>query len=110
MAGRTFVLVIVDRDTGEFTIESHLSDDRPWSRGVVDAQKAGRNVRCFSLGDMTPDAAVTEWRAAHCGQRVAAGSIVAWAGVSAALRRGHLRARITLPERWMRLSRRLIRW
>jgi hypothetical protein len=76
MAGRTFVLVVVDRDTGEFTVEGPVSDDRPWNRAVVEAQKAGRNVRCFSLGDMTPDAAAAEWQTAHGDRRVAAGSIV----------------------------------
>jgi hypothetical protein len=76
MAGRTFVLVLVDRDAGEFTVEGPMSDDRPWMRAVVDAQKAGRNVRCFGLGDMIPDAAAAEWRTTHGGQRVAAGSIV----------------------------------
>jgi hypothetical protein len=55
MAGCTFVLVVVDRETGEFTIEGPLSDDRAWNRAIVEAQKSGRNVRCFSLGDMTPD-------------------------------------------------------
>jgi hypothetical protein len=74
MPGRTFVLVIVDRDSGEFTVEGPMSDDRPWNRAVVDAQKSGRNVRCFGLGDMIPDAAAAEWQAAHGGQRVAAGS------------------------------------
>ncbi len=80
MAGRTLVLVVVDRDTGEFTVEGPLSDDRPWNRAVVDARKAGRNVQCFSLGDMMPEAAAAEWQAAHGGQRLAAGSIVAASG------------------------------
>jgi hypothetical protein len=77
MAGRTFVLVVVDRDAGEFTVEGPMSDDRPWNKAVVDAQKAGRNVRCFGMGDMPPEAAATEWRTANGGQRIAAGSIVA---------------------------------
>jgi hypothetical protein len=77
MTGRTFVLVVVDRDSGEFTVEGPVSDDRPWNRAVVDAQKAGRNVRCFGMGEMMPNAAAAEWQAAHGGQRVAAGSIVA---------------------------------
>jgi hypothetical protein len=80
MAGRIFVLVVVDRDSGEFAVEGSLSDDRPWYRAVVDAQKAGRNVRYFRLGDMSPDAAAAEWQAAHGGRRVAAGSIVAGCG------------------------------
>jgi len=76
MPARTFVLIVVDRDTDEFTVEGPMSDDRPWNKAVVDAQKAGRNIRCFSMGDMKPDAAAAEWRTTHGGRRVAAGSIV----------------------------------
>ncbi len=76
MPGRSFVLIVVDRDTGEFTVEGPMTDDRPWNKAVVDAQKVGRNIRCFGMGDMTPDDAAVEWRAAHSGRRVAAGSIV----------------------------------
>jgi hypothetical protein len=76
MAGRTFALIVVDRDSSEFTVEGPMSDDRPWNRAVVDAQKAGRDVRCFSMGDITPGAAAAEWQAAHGGQRVAPGSII----------------------------------
>ena len=36
MANRQFVLIVVDRDTGEFTIEGPMVDDRPWN-AVVDA-------------------------------------------------------------------------
>ena len=76
MSGRTFVLIVVDRDTGEFTVEGPMGDDRPWNKAVVDAQQVGRNIRCFAMGDMTPDAAAAEWQEAHGGHRVAAGSIV----------------------------------
>jgi hypothetical protein len=76
LQGRTFVLVVVDRDAGEFTVEGPLADDRPWNAAVVNAQKVGRNIRCFGMGDMTPDAAAAEWQAAHGGRRIAAGSIV----------------------------------
>ena len=76
MQGRTFVLVVVDRDTGEFTVEGPMTDDRPWNKTVVDAQKVDRNIRCFGMGNMTPDAAAAEWQAAHGGRRIAAESIV----------------------------------
>ena len=76
MAGSIFVLVVVDRDTGEFTIEGPMTDDRPWNRAVVDAQRFGRNIRCFALGDLTPQQAADEWQATRGGKRVAAGSIV----------------------------------
>ena len=62
MMYRSFVLVVVDRDTGEFTIEGPMNDDRPWNSAVVKAQKAGRNLRCFGMGDQSPDAAAAEWR------------------------------------------------
>jgi hypothetical protein len=45
---------------------------------VVDAQRVGRNIRCFSIGDITPDLAATEWHSSYGGCRIASGSIV-WA-------------------------------
>jgi hypothetical protein len=36
----------------------------------------GRNLRCFGMGDMTPEAAAAEWHLTHGGTRLAAGSIV----------------------------------
>ena len=77
MPGRTFVLIVVDRDSGDFTVEGPMTDDRPWNRAVVQAQRLGRNLRCFSMGDITPDVAAAEWQAMHGGRRIAAGSIVA---------------------------------
>ena len=71
-----FVIVVVDRDTGEFTVEGPMTDDRPWNAAVVEAQRIGRNVRCFSLGDQSPDAAAAKWQARYGGMRRAAGSIV----------------------------------
>ena len=76
MSGRTFVLIVVDRDTREFSVEGPMNDDRPWNKAVVDAQRIGRNIRCFSMGDLMPDVAAEEWWGTHGGQRVAAGSIV----------------------------------
>ena len=76
MPGRTFVLIVVDRDSGDFTVEGTMTDDRPWNKAVVQAQRLGRNIRCFSMGDITPDAAATEWQTMHAGRRIAAGSIV----------------------------------
>jgi hypothetical protein len=76
MAGRRFVLVVVDRDTSEFTVEGPMSDDRPWNRAVVDGQSTGRNLRCYAMGDLAPDIAAAEWRSMCGGTRVAPGSIV----------------------------------
>ena len=78
MTLRQFILVVVDRDTGEFTIEGPMTDDRPWNSAVVGAQKIGRNIRCFSMGDIAPDVAAAEWQSSYGGHRIAAGSIV-WA-------------------------------
>lgn len=78
MTRRQFVLVVVDRDTGEFTVEGPMGDDQPWNRVVVNAQKVGRNIRCFSMGPLAPDAAAAEWQSSYGGRRVAPGSIV-WA-------------------------------
>jgi hypothetical protein len=76
MPGRQFVLIVVDRDKGEFTVEGPMTDDRPWNTAVVEAQRVGRNLRCFSMGDMPPDAAASEWQARYGGIRLAVGSIV----------------------------------
>jgi len=52
--------MVVDRDTGEFTVEGPMTDNRPWNK-AVDAQEIGRNIRCFGMGEMTPDDAAAEW-------------------------------------------------
>jgi hypothetical protein len=60
MAQRQFVLIVVDRETGEFTVECPMRDDRPWNSAAVDAQKNDRNIRCFSMGDVAPEIAAVE--------------------------------------------------
>jgi hypothetical protein len=76
LPSRAFVLIVIDRDAGEFIAEGPMTDDRPWNKAVVDAQRVGRNIRCFGMRDITPDEAAAEWQAAHGGRRVAAGSII----------------------------------
>jgi hypothetical protein len=76
LGGVQLCLIVVDRDTEEFTVEGPMTDDRPWNKPFVNAQKVGRNIRCFGIGEMTPDDAAAEWQAAHGGRRMAAGSIV----------------------------------
>jgi hypothetical protein len=76
MTKREFVLIVVDRDAGEFAVEGPITDDRAWNNAVVNAQRFGRNIRCFGMGDCAPDAAAAEWHATAGGRRVAAGSIV----------------------------------
>lgn len=75
MPGRSFVLIVVDRDAGEFTVEGPMTDDRPWNTAVV-AQKVDRDIRCFGMGDISSDDAAAEWQAAHGGRRIVAGLIV----------------------------------
>jgi hypothetical protein len=76
MTKRQFVLIVVDRDAAEFTVEGPITDDRPWTSAVVNAQKIGRNIRCFGTGDIKPNVAAVEWQVSAGGRRVAAGSIV----------------------------------
>jgi hypothetical protein len=76
LPGRAFVLIVVDRDTGDFSVEGLMMDDRSWNKAVVDAQEVRRNIRCFEMGYMTPDAVAAEWQSAHGGRRIASGSIV----------------------------------
>jgi hypothetical protein len=76
MTQRTFVLIVVDRDAGEFTVEGPITDDRPWNHAVVNAQKNGRNIRCFGMGDLAPNVAAAEWQTSSGGRRLASGSIV----------------------------------
>jgi hypothetical protein len=51
MTQRQFVLVVVDRDTTEFTVEGPMSDDRPWNSAVVNAVAGLRLAR--SSGPLT---------------------------------------------------------
>ena len=76
MGGRSFVLIVVDRDTSEFTVEGPMTDDGPWNLAAAEAHYRGRNIRCFGMGDLPPDAAAAEWQAVSGGRRVAAGSII----------------------------------
>ena len=76
MMQREFVLVVVDRDTGEFSVEGPMSDDRAWNHAVVNAQKVGRNIRCFGMGDLAPNIAAIEWQSVHGGRRIVRGSII----------------------------------
>jgi hypothetical protein len=78
MKKRQFVLVVVDRDTCEFTVEGPMSDDRLWNSAVVNAQRVGRDIRCFSMGDIALNVAAAKWHSSYGGRRIASGSIV-WA-------------------------------
>lgn len=38
MSRGRFVLVVADRDTGEFSVEGPMKDDQSWNKAVVDAK------------------------------------------------------------------------
>ena len=67
---------MVDRDTGEFSVEGPMKGDQSWNKAVVDAQRMGRNVRCFAIPGLMPDMSAAKWRSTAGGTRVASGSIV----------------------------------
>jgi hypothetical protein len=75
---RQFVLVVVDRDTNDFSVEGPMSDERPWNEAVINAERSGRNIRSFAMGDLAPDVAAAEWHSSYGGRRIAPGAIV-WA-------------------------------
>jgi len=87
MSGRSFILIVVDRDTSEFTVEGPMTDDHPWNVAAANAHDLGRNIRCFGMGDLTLDGAAAEWQTAFGGKRLAAGSIVS-PQISHAIERG----------------------
>lgn len=45
---RSFFLVVVDEDKKVFNVVGPITDDRGWNKRIVDAQKQGRNVGCFT--------------------------------------------------------------
>jgi|HubBroStandDraft_1064217.scaffolds.fasta_scaffold00009_82 hypothetical protein len=44
-----FLLVILDHDTGRFTLEGPMTDDGPWVNEIVFARRAGRRISCFPI-------------------------------------------------------------
>jgi hypothetical protein len=48
-----FVLVVVDRDKGVFTVEGPMTDDTSWNAAVVKAQDAGRDINCHVPGGVS---------------------------------------------------------
>ena len=74
MSGQSFVLIVVDLMTREFTVEGPMTDDGPWNRAVFRVED--RTIRCFPMGDLPPDIAAAEWHAVSGGRRLAAGSII----------------------------------
>jgi hypothetical protein len=80
LVGRTFALIVVDRDAGEFGLEGPMDDDRPCNKAVVDAQKVGRNIRCFAMGARHGCRRVAErtWRPSRCRRVDRDATMTAW--------------------------------
>jgi hypothetical protein len=53
MPSGLFYLIVVDRDRGEFTVEGPMANDAAWSKAVIAAQKAGRQITCSTAGPGT---------------------------------------------------------
>lgn len=77
MAIDPFLLLVVDHDKKEFTVEGPMTDDTKWNDAVVAAQDTGRQVNCHTPGGILPEVVVRDWENSHPDYRlVARGSIV----------------------------------
>jgi hypothetical protein len=62
MPGRTLVSVIVDRDTGEFSVKGPMTDDRPPAEpGGRRRPQSRPQYSLLPYGDMPPDDAAAKW-------------------------------------------------
>jgi hypothetical protein len=71
-----FLLIIADHDNRRFTVEGPMTDAEHWTREVIAARRAGRQITC-RVATGTPDEAAKQWRRRHGGQRWPSGLIVA---------------------------------
>ena len=71
-----FLLIIVDHDNWRFTVEGPMTDAAGWTREVMGARRAGRQITC-RVERGTPDDAAKRWKNRHGWQRWPPGSIVA---------------------------------
>jgi hypothetical protein len=74
-----FLLVIVDRDTGRFTIEGPLTDAEGWMKEIAAARRAGRRIT-YRMAYDAVEAAVKSRVQAWAGTQWPPGSIIAPAG------------------------------
>ena len=70
-----FLLVIIDHETGRFTLEGPMIDDLPWVYEIVCARRAGRQISCVPI-PAAPDPDGTAARLAEGCKRWPSGSIV----------------------------------
>jgi hypothetical protein len=59
--GAPFYMIIIDKDNGTFSVEGPMTDDKHWNHAVVVAQKAGRQVRCFTASGFSAEDATRNW-------------------------------------------------
>jgi len=71
-----FYLIVTDKDNATFSVEGPMTDDRPWNRAVVAAQKSGRQVRCSTASGSSADDVARNWLQWYSGKRVQPGEIV----------------------------------
>jgi hypothetical protein len=77
---KPFVLVVIDHDKKEFSVEGPMQDDGLWNAAIAKARKADRNITCSVPGE-EPDRSSVETAADACARqyrykRVSAGAIV----------------------------------
>jgi hypothetical protein len=70
-----FLLIILDHDTGRFTMEGPMTDDGPWVNEIVFARRAGRRISCISIPASANPDGVAEPHVRGC-TRWPSGSIV----------------------------------
>jgi hypothetical protein len=76
-ATESFYYVVLDIDTGNFTVEGPMYDDTKWDQAVSAAQDAGRNVKCAGSSPASSRAEVVEqMERRHGGEELPRGSIV----------------------------------
>jgi hypothetical protein len=56
-----FYLFIVDHDNKTFTKVGPMSDDTNWNDRVVDMQKKGKNINCFSVDTKNIDSSIRDY-------------------------------------------------
>lgn len=71
-----FYLVIVDDDSGEFTVEGPMQDDTSWNTAVCRAQDQQRKVCCSTAHGSSAEAVAATWQKTYGGKLVPSGSIV----------------------------------
>jgi hypothetical protein len=72
---KSFYLILVDEDRGEFSVEGPMNDDTSWNLRVCAAQDK-RRVRCSTATNPTREEAIAEWQRTYGGKLVSPGSIV----------------------------------